>query len=245
VPTAHPLDRPVWSALTGGQAHLAQGDGRALRFPPDYGPFAAEAEGDLEGQTMLAAFEPGSDGLWLVEPQAAAPPAGMAAAGEALCAQMTACEIAGDAPGFEATPLGDADGPQMLALARLTKPGPFAVHTHRLGRFIGVKLDGRLVAMAGERMKPSGFTEVSGVCTHPDFRGRGYAGGLMRLVARRILERGETPFLHAYASNAGAIELYRTLGFTVRRTVVLTILKRDGSEQQHGRADRQDQQHQR
>jgi predicted GNAT family acetyltransferase len=244
LPTVHPLDRPVWSALTGGQAHLAQGDGHALRFPPDYGPFAAASKGDPEGMAALAAFEPGPDGQWLVEPEPAAAPPGMAVAGEAACAQMTAHAIAGDAPQFEVAPLGEADGKEMLALARLTRPGPFAVHTHRLGRFIGVKLDGRLVAMAGERMKLSGFTEVSGVCTHPDVRGRGYAGGLMRLVARRILERGETPFLHAYASNAGAIELYRTLGFTVRRTVILTILKRDGSEQQHGGADRQSQQHQ-
>ena len=114
----------------------------------------------------------------------------------------------------------------MLALARLTRPGPFSARTHRLGAFIGVKLDGRLVAMAGERMKPDGFTEVSGVCTHPDHRGRGYAGGLMRLVARRILERGETAFLHAYESNIGAIALYESLGFRRRRTVILTVLKR-------------------
>jgi predicted GNAT family acetyltransferase len=80
--------------------------------------------------------------------------------------------------------------------------------------------------MAGERMKPDGFTEVSGVCTHPDWRGRGYAGGLMRLVARRILARGETPFLHAYATNEGAIALYRSLGFAIRRQVTATILKR-------------------
>jgi hypothetical protein len=80
--------------------------------------------------------------------------------------------------------------------------------------------------MAGERMKPDGFTEVSGVCTHPDHRGRGYAGALMRLVARRILDRGETPFLHAYASNTGAIALYETLGFTLRREVLMTRLSR-------------------
>ena len=89
----------------------------------------------------------------------------------------------------------------MLALATLTRPGPFFARTHQLGAFIGVKQDGRLVAMAGERMQPTGFTEVSGVCTHPDPRGRGYAGGLMRQVAARILARGETPFLHAYADN--------------------------------------------
>ncbi|MEI9963878.1 MAG: GNAT family N-acetyltransferase [Caulobacteraceae bacterium] len=105
----------------------------------------------------------------------------------------------------------------MLALATLTQPGPFFARTHQLGDFIGVKQEGRLVAMAGERMRPTGFTEVSGVCTHPDWRGRGYAAGLMRLVAARILARGETPFLHVYASNTGAIALYEALGFRLRR----------------------------
>jgi len=100
----------------------------------------------------------------------------------------------------------------MLALATLTRPGPFFDRTHQLGDFLGVRIEGQLVAMAGERMKPLGFTEVSVVCTHPDHRGRGYAGALMRLVAARILDHGETPFLHAYASNRGAIALYETRG---------------------------------
>jgi predicted GNAT family acetyltransferase len=222
----HPLDRPVWSALTSRQASLAQGDPRAWRLAAEYGPFAAAADSTTGSQAALAAFTPGEDGLWLVEPQDAPAPPGMIAAVRAVCCQMTADDVTPGGAAFDVVPLGEEDAPQMLALARLTRPGPFAPRTHRLGGFIGVKLDGRLVAMAGERMKPDGFTEVSGVCTHPDFRGRGYAGGLMRLVARAILERGETAFLHAYESNTGAIELYRSLGFAARRTVVLTVLRR-------------------
>jgi predicted GNAT family acetyltransferase len=130
----------------------------------------------------------------------------------------------GDEPGFEIVPLGEDDAPQMFDLATLTKPGPYFARTHRLGDFVGVKRDGRLIAMAGERMKPDGFTEVSGVCTHPDARGRGYAGALMRVVVTRILARGETPFLHAYAANTGAIGLYETLGFALRREVTMTVL---------------------
>jgi predicted GNAT family acetyltransferase len=221
----HPLDRPVWSALTSRQAPLAQGDQRAWRLAPEYGPFAAAADASRESQAALAGFAPGEDGLWLVEPEETPAPPGTTAAVRAVCCQMTSDEVTPGEARFEVVALGEDDAPQMLALARLTRPGPFAPRTHRLGAFVGVKLDGRLVAMAGERMKPDGFTEVSGVCTHPDFRGRGYAGGLMRLVVRRILERGETAFLHAYASNTGAIELYRSLGFAVRRNVVLTILR--------------------
>jgi predicted GNAT family acetyltransferase len=114
----------------------------------------------------------------------------------------------------------------MFDLATLTKPGPYFARTHRLGDFVGVKQDGRLIAMAGERMKPDGFTEVSGVCTHPDARGRGYAGALMRVVVAKILARGETPFLHVYAANTGAIGLYETLGFALRREVTMTVLTR-------------------
>lgn len=222
----HPLDRPVWSALTGGWAGFAEGDGQALRLAPQYGPFAAAADATPASLAALAAFEPGEDGLWVVELEAAPAASGMAVAVQAACVQMSAHQITPGEARFDPATLGEEDAPQMLALARLTRPGPFSTLTHRLGEFVGVKLDGRLVAMAGERMRCGGFTEVSGVCTHPDHRGRGYAGGLMRLVARRILERGETPFLHVYESNAPAIALYRTLGFALRRTVMLSVLKR-------------------
>ena len=114
----------------------------------------------------------------------------------------------------------------MLELATLTRPGPFLPRTHELGSFVGIRSSGKLVAMAGERLKVPGFTEISGVCTDPDFRGRGYAGILSRIVATRISERGETPFLHAWASNAAAIRLYEELGFRHRQMMSVTVLKR-------------------
>ena len=120
----------------------------------------------------------------------------------------------------------EADAAEMQALAALTQPGPFFRHTNRLGTFIGVRQDGALVAMAGERLRPTGYTEVSGVCTHPDHRGKGYAGALMRQVAHNIVARGDTPFLTSYTDNVGAIALYEALGFRIRRELMLTALSR-------------------
>lgn len=223
---AHPLDRPVWSALTTRQASLAQGGGEAMRMAPEYGLFAASADLSPAGVAALAKLEIGDEGLGLVETAPVAAPLGLVQISSAACAQMIADEITPGDPSFAVVELGEADAPEMLALARLTRPGPFFEATHRLGRFVGVRMDGRLAAMAGERMKPAGFTEVSGVCTHPDHRRRGYAAGLMRMVARRILARGETPFLHAYQTNASAIALYGRLGFRIREQVFLTLLQR-------------------
>jgi predicted GNAT family acetyltransferase len=141
-----------------------------------------------------------------------------------VCAALTPERAARD---VAIVPLADADAAQMLALATLTRPGPFFARTHELGDFVGVKDDrGRLLAMAGERLKPEGFTEVSGVCTEPDQRGKGYAGALMRRVCAAILARGETPFLHSYAHNTGAIALYESLGFSLRHAMTMTVLTR-------------------
>jgi predicted GNAT family acetyltransferase len=223
----HPLDRVAWAALTGRQAHLALVEDGARRFDPAYGVFAAVADRSDESLAGLGALVAAHGDVACLEadPRVEAP--GVAIASQDLGVERTAERLsAAPAPDVELVRLTDADGPQMLALATLTQPGPFFERTHQLGDFFGVKLDGRLVAMAGERMKPDGFTEVSGVCTHPDCRGRGFAGALMGRVAGRILARGETPFLHAYASNRGAIGLYETLGFTVRREVLMTRLTR-------------------
>ncbi|WP_310538531.1 GNAT family N-acetyltransferase [Phenylobacterium sp.] len=220
----HPLDRPVWSTLSTRQRDLALGDGGALRFQPRYNVFGAAADGSRENLAALAELIPADGTLWVVEAEPFIPPPGVVAVKAAVCAQMVAESPKPGEPAFAYEDLTEADAAQMLALATLTEPGPFLEATHRLGAFVGIKQDGRLVAMAGERMRPEGFTEVSGVCTHPDHRGRGYAGRLMQVVAGRITARGETPFLHSYASNLGAIRLYESLGFAIRREVTATVL---------------------
>jgi predicted GNAT family acetyltransferase len=225
MPTAHLLDRPVWNAPTSRQANLALGDRRAVRFDPDYGLFAA-ADASPEAHAALGALCPPGTGVALFGADEPAPPPQMTVTERATCLQMVADGLEPGEIDFAVTPLTDADAPDMLALAAMTRPGPFFARTHELGDFIGVKSDGILVAMAGERMRLTGFTEVSGVCTHTDHRGRGYAAGLSRIVAARILARGEVPFLHAFETNTAAISIYAALGFKRRRKITLTILVR-------------------
>ena len=225
--TPHVLDRPIWGALVGRQASLSVGDDRARRYRGDISPLAAAADDSPESLSALAAIAPGDGALVLLQLGEIPLPPGLEMTKSAKGVQMVAWEpvapVAGD---FRIVQLQEADAPEMLALATLTEPGPFLSRTHRLGRFLGVRIDGRLAAMAGERMKFDGFTEVSGVCTHPDFRGRGLAGALSAAVATSIAERGETPFLHAYSSNTPAIRLYERLGFRLRCEVSVAVFQR-------------------
>src|SRR6202165_1332982 len=112
-------------------------------------------------------------------------------------------------PGVETIALGTDDVPAMMELTELTKPGPFSSRTHELGTFLGIRVDGQLVAMAGERLKPANYTEITAVCVHPSHRGRGYGQILLGAVARQISARGEIPFLHVFSNNESAIALYR------------------------------------
>ena len=123
--------------------------------------------------------------------------------------------------------LGTPDSPEMIELTALTKPGPFGTRTHELGTYLGIRKDGKLVAMAGERLKVPGHTEVSAVCTHPEHTGKGYAAALMTEVMRRIRERGETPFLHVRQDNTRAIGVYKRLGFRERKLGHFAVLRKE------------------
>ena len=222
----NPLDRPIWSALTTRQSEFAQGDRLALRFQADVEPFAAVATDDAHSLHALAELITADEPILLVQAKPSPLPPGTALVSERVGVQMVAerC-VPGEKPA-EAITLGDADSAEMIALAEMTKPGPFRARTHRMGQFWGIRRDGVLVAMAGERLKLPGMTEVSGVCTHPDWRGHGFARALSAFVATRIRERGESPFLHAYADNAAAIALYEALGFAIRCEVAVQLFAR-------------------
>lgn len=222
----HPLDRPVWNALTTRQADLSVGDTRARRFRPDINMFAAAADQSADSITALTALLPETGAIGLVEAAPFPSLPGARVEKAVVVNQMVATRSPGIAEGFAFLSLGDVDAAEMLALATLTEPGPFFEGTHRMGQFVGVRIDGRLAAMAGQRMRVPGFTEVSGVCTHLDFRGLGLAGRLMRVVIDRIVQGGDAAFLHVYPDNAGAIGLYESLGFRFRSTLTFTVLSR-------------------
>ncbi|NOK32258.1 GNAT family N-acetyltransferase [Corallococcus exercitus] len=221
------LDRPVWASLTTFHGSMAEGDARARRFVPDVNLFASARDDAPEAQAALAALVRPGERVYVLQVPPVLVPAGLRAIKTAGGVQMVATRRLTEQSEDDIEPLTDADAPEMLALASLTEPGPFLARTHRMGRFLGIRRGGRLVAMAGERMRFPGHTEVSGVCTHPDFRGQGLARRLSTAVAAAIQRRGDRAFLHAWATNTSAIALYRSLGFEVRAEVHVAVLERD------------------
>ncbi len=221
-----PLLRPVWSLLTGPQAHLALGDGDALRIDPRYGPFAALRDG-ADGASLAAIVKPGEQ-VWLLEADERPAPAGFGTLRVAALVQMVADKPAPMQPGDDVAELLDeSDAAAMSEIALATKPGPWGERTRLYGGFYGIRDGARLAAMAGERMRPAvGLAELSGVCTWPDYRGQGLAGKLIRRVMAGFTARGDVPILHSYAAKTGANALYESLGFKTRREMVVTVLER-------------------
>jgi predicted GNAT family acetyltransferase len=218
------LDRPVWASLR-HQPYWGLGDERARRFQPHINRFAATPDEGSDNLSALAELlQPGDDRVYLLQVPPIPVPPGLEAVKAASGVQMVATRRLQADDGAQV--LGDTDVTEMLALATLTEPGPFLARTHTMGRFIGLRIDGQLAAMAGERMRFPGHVEVSGVCTHPDFRGRGLARRLSAAVTADIQRRGEQPFLHAWTTNTAAIALYESLGFEVRTAVNVAVLRR-------------------
>jgi ribosomal protein S18 acetylase RimI-like enzyme len=218
-PDRHPLDRPAWAAMTGPHAHLAQRHGMAARYQAEVCGFSALAdETDPRSWADLAELT-GPGGQVMLGALAELPPAGwdLVWHGEGVQMVSTTVDSFDDS---DIEQLGLSDVAEVLDLVERTRPGPFAPRTIEMGRYLGIRREGALVAMAGERLHPPGWTEISAVCTDPAYRGQGLAGRLVQAVAAGIRERNETPFLHAAASNTKAIRLYESLGFTIRRSTI-------------------------
>lgn len=222
----HVLDRPIWSALGTRHAALAQGGTLAKRYEPSVAAFAASAD-DCDGSlTALGELVLPGDSVLLLGKGAVVPPRGLTPVSTAAVVQMIATQSLPPQPEADIEPLGWADARQMLDLATLTKPGPFTLKALSFGEFWGVKKEGRLIAMAGERMKQPGLTELSGVSVHPDHRGQGLGRRMSVYVARKIIERGDKPYLHAYATNTKAIRLYEAIGFRLRAEMQVALVQR-------------------
>lgn len=226
----HALDNVIWQALTTRQTEFAEACGTARRFMREVTSLSAFESPDEEGYAALAELV-GAGGVAAVFlDEDYEPRAGWDRIGGAPLVQMV-CENGGvpaaTKNSVEIVELGTADSPEMVALTALTKPGPFGTRTHELGYYVGIRHEGELVAMAGERLKVPGYTEVSAVCTHPDYLGRGYAGALMTEVMQQIRARGEMPFLHSRADNVRAIALYERLGFRIRKAGYYAVLRKN------------------
>ena len=222
----HPLDHPIWTALTTRHQALAEGGALARRYPIAITPFADMAEISPRGFAALGVMMLGPEIAVLFTPEPVSAPAEfkvlLAETGE----QMIGTPAEVPAGKVEILILGAADVSDMMALTTLTKPGPFSARTPELGTFLGIRVDGELVAMAGERMKPADYTEITAVCVHPSHRGHSYGQILLSAVSRRILARGEIPFLHLLTSNASALALYRRQGMEIRRRLHVTVLQK-------------------
>ncbi|MGN6422425.1 MAG: GNAT family N-acetyltransferase [Asticcacaulis sp.] len=221
------LDNPAWHALNGRHAHLAQKRGPILRYPADVSPFIGFEQAEdsailpdvlAEGETAL---------IWW--PEELATPAGLDLIVRFPILQMAAFDF--QPVEIEAADvMGDDDVADMIALTALTKPGPFTTRTRHFGHYVGVREEGKLIAMAGERMKPGNFTEISAICTHPDYQGRGLAKRLTQIIGARIVKAGQTPFLNVLPENVSARALYDRLGFTLRRQMFVHLLRKPGGE---------------
>lgn len=224
--TAHLLDNPIWSSLTTKQSSFAVTRGKAARYPPQVAPFAGVSTADAEALSQLEVVINGGESVYLV---GVAPEFGPGWRVESAfpIPQLLCAKPADVRAGPEPVTLTEAHRSDMLALTALVFPGFFRARTVEMGRYIGIYHGRVLAAMAGERMRMDGYQEISAVCTHPEFIGRGYAQRLVALLVNAVLERGDTPFLHTHRDNSRALALYDHLGFKIRSEVMLWSVTRD------------------
>lgn len=219
------LDNPAWSALVGAHAHLAQGGDLARRYPADVSPFAAVRTWDNPGVWDAVIDLVGHGAEFPAPPESVALPPGWVRGETFAGVQLVETERLHGRADDEAVLLGADDVPEMLDLVAHARPGPFLPRTHLLGRYVGIRRDGHLVAMAGERLQPAGWTEISAVATDERYRGQGLGSRLVLDVVHHIHERGVRAMMHASAGNTSAIRLYEGLGFRLRQPLAFASVR--------------------
>lgn len=221
----HVLDNPVWHALTTQHAGLAITADGAAKYPPAVAPFGAVERATARAADQLTSLITAADSIYLVGVAPPEPRGWNLKRGRPMLQMICRERISGVA-GPEVTRMTAAHCDDMLALTALVFPGFFRPRTLEMGDYIGIYDGARLVAMAGERMRLDGYQEMSAVCTHPDYTGRGYAQRLLALLCNAAFDRGFTPFLHVYADNTRAINVYLKLGFVERTRPPLWSLQK-------------------
>ncbi|MGN6148400.1 MAG: GNAT family N-acetyltransferase [Rhizomicrobium sp.] len=220
-----PLENPIWSSLATGHRAMARVNGLAARYPSDISPLSAIREPSPQAFADLRALTQPGEIVGLATGFEVAVPDDWEIVVSRFIDQMVCDDFH---PGGDIAPLllSDKDVPEMVALTKLTQPGPFEHGTIGMGKYLGVRgADGRLMAMAGQRMSLTDFREISAVCTHPDHQGKGYAGKLMTILAREIIADGKIPILHVKTENASAKHLYAKLGFRVRKPMHFNVIR--------------------
>lgn len=220
-----PLDNPVWSSLATGHSAMARVSGAAARYPSDISPLSAIRESAPQAFADLRELTKPGEVVGLATAFAVDVPDDWEIVVSRFIDQMV-CDDFHPAPDVAPLLLSDKDVPEMIALTKLTQPGPFEHGTIGMGKYLGLRSpDGTLTAMAGQRMSFTNFREISAVCTHPDHQGKGYAGKLMTILAREIIADGKMPVLHVKTENASAKHLYEKLGFRVRKPMHFNVIR--------------------
>ena len=220
------LDDIFWRALSGEQARFATGAGSARRYAPGFSPILGFEDREQPDFGALAPYCQPGERFYVDTWSGPAPPGWDIAIEKTMKRMVWTGGMPDEDPALDARPLDASHAQQAVDLAVLTNPGPFGIRTIELGEYFGVFDDGRLVAMAGERLHAGDYREVSGVCTHPDQQGRGLARRLSLKVVRLQLQRGQRPFLHVISSNTTAHALYEKLGFRDYRETVVRVVER-------------------
>ncbi|MFM0454657.1 GNAT family N-acetyltransferase [Paraburkholderia nemoris] len=230
IATEEYLANPVWIALTEAPPAFVERREGAARYRPEFAPFGATQNYTAQSVSQVAAMLQPGQRLSFFTADKPNLPAGFDVVREAVANQMVAANRLTVSSDERIVRLGADDAADMLRLAGLTEPGPFNARTNELGHFFGIREDGQLVAMAGERMTAGKYIEISAVCTHPEWRGRGLGRLLMEHLSAAIREREKVPFLHVFTNNVSAVRLYRELGFRVARTLQLTAIVKSSAD---------------
>lgn len=221
------LDNPIWQALSTTHAAFNEGDERLKYFYPEISPFVAMADWQEEDRAYAKTHLPADRGFfYIIRDKIQLPDSCRKAFTIPLWQMLMQQHVPFTLSDVTIQPLDHSHIPAMIELTALTRPGPFTQRTIEFGNYIGIFENDQLVAMAGERLKVPGYTEVSAICTHPDATGKGYGAALLSAACTRILEKGDIPFLHVRNDNIRAIKMYEKAGFSIRCEMDFAIFKK-------------------